>query len=59
MTLLLLVLLIAVVFIGVGFAFKVLWWVALAIVLVWALGLVFRGEKSNRERGGRGGWYRW
>jgi hypothetical protein len=59
MTPLLLVLLIAVVLLGLGFAMKVLWWIALVAMLVWALALFFRGARSNKERGGRGGWYRW
>jgi hypothetical protein len=45
---LLLVLLLAVVLFGVGFAVKALWWIALIVLAVWLLGFVVRGR-----------WYRW
>ncbi|MFJ5220886.1 hydrophobic protein [Streptomyces sp. NPDC088354] len=50
----LLVLLLALVLFGAGFALKALWWIAI-IVLVWAFGFVFRAA----EGGGRRRWYRW
>ncbi len=52
----LLVLLLAVVLFGLGFAVKVLWWIALAVLVVWLLGFLVRGAGSG---GGRGRWYRW
>ncbi|NUS16056.1 MAG: hydrophobic protein [Streptomyces sp.] len=51
----LLVLLLAVVLFGLGFAVKVLWWIAAAVLVVWLLGFVFRAA----EGGGRRHWYRW
>lgn len=49
------VLLLAVLLFGIGFAVKALWWVALAVLVIWALGFVFRAA----EGGGRRRWYRW
>lgn len=55
MAALLIVLLLAVVLFGLGFALKVLWWIAAAVLVVWLLGFVFRAaEGSGRRR-----WYRW
>jgi hypothetical protein len=53
---LLLVLLLALILFGVGFAVKVLWWVAVVVLVVWLLGFVMRGAGSG---GSRGRWYRW
>ncbi|MCW5251909.1 MULTISPECIES: hydrophobic protein [unclassified Streptomyces] len=53
---LLLVLLLAVVLFGIGFAVKVLWWIALAVLVIWLLGFLMRGTTAG---GGRGRWYRW
>ncbi|MGW4379134.1 hydrophobic protein [Kitasatospora sp. NPDC004531] len=53
---LLLVLLLAVVLFGAGFALKALWWVALFVLVVWLLGFIARGTAAG---GGRGRWYRW
>ncbi|MEU5432097.1 hydrophobic protein [Streptomyces sp. NPDC020719] len=53
MVALLLVLLLALILFGVGFAVKVLWWVALVVLVVWLIGFV------ARPRGGGGRWYRW
>ncbi|MGZ6535802.1 MAG: hydrophobic protein [Actinomycetota bacterium] len=39
---LLLLLLLALILFGFGFALKVLWWVALALVVVWIIGMVRR-----------------
>ncbi|MBD0693216.1 hydrophobic protein [Streptomyces sp. CBMA123] len=55
MLLLVLVLLLAIILGGAGFAIHILWWIALAVLVVWILGFVFTA-------GGRGGgnrWYRW
>lgn len=53
----LLVLLLAVILFGVGFAVKFLWWVALAVLVLWLLGFVMR--RGTAARGGRSRWYRW
>ncbi|CAM5456287.1 hypothetical protein [Streptomyces hirsutus] len=53
---LLLVLLLAVILFGAGFAVKILWWVALAVLVLWLLGFVMRSTPTG---GGRGRWYRW
>ncbi|MFF1809974.1 hydrophobic protein [Streptomyces sp. NPDC058251] len=50
---LLLVLLLALLLFGVGFAVKALWWIAVIVLVVWLLGFVARpGACSGR-------WYRW
>ncbi|MFE2994739.1 hypothetical protein ACFXG4_06975 [Nocardia sp. NPDC059246] len=43
-------------FAGLGFLVKVLWWIAIAVLVGWGLGFVFRTADSS---GGRGRWYRW
>jgi hypothetical protein len=53
---LLLVLLLALILFGAGFALKILWWVAVVVLVVWLLGFVVRSTNSG---GGRGRWYRW
>ena len=56
MALILLVLLLAIILGGLGFAVHVLWWLALIVLLVWLLGFLIRvGEGGAR----RGRWYRW
>ncbi|MDJ0386068.1 hydrophobic protein [Streptomyces sp. G-G2] len=50
---LLLVLLLALILFGAGFAVKVLWWVAIAVLVIWLLGFVARPKSSS------GRWYRW
>ncbi|GGZ69259.1 hydrophobic protein [Streptomyces bluensis] len=52
----LLVLLLALILFGVGFAVKALWWIALIVFVVWLLGFLVRGTSAA---GGRGRWYRW
>ncbi len=52
----LLVLLLALILFGAGFAVKVLWWIALAVLVVWLLGFFMR---STAAGGGRSRWYRW
>ncbi|MFG2306252.1 hydrophobic protein [Actinacidiphila glaucinigra] len=52
---LLLLLLLALILFGAGFALKALWWIAVIVLVVWLLGFVFRGA----EGGGRRRWYRW
>jgi membrane protein YdbS with pleckstrin-like domain len=56
MALILLVLLIALILGGLGFAVHVLWWIALAVLVVWLLGFVIRAAEGT---GGRRRWYRW
>ncbi|MFH8386725.1 hydrophobic protein [Kitasatospora sp. NPDC018058] len=55
MVALLLVLLIILVLFGAGFALHILWWVALAALVLWLLGFVVRGASGS----GRARWYRW
>ncbi|SDO67985.1 hydrophobic protein [Actinacidiphila guanduensis] len=52
---LLVVLLLALLLFGIGFAVKVLWWIALVVLVVWLLGFLVR----PRSGAGRGRWYRW
>jgi membrane protein YdbS with pleckstrin-like domain len=49
----LLVLILALILGGLGFAIHVLWWLALALLVLWLLGFVFRAGS------GRGRWYWW
>ncbi|MFI1919850.1 hypothetical protein [Nocardia sp. NPDC020380] len=56
MAILLLVLLLALVFVGLGFLVKVLWWVAIVVLAIWLLGFAFRSVDSA---GTRRRWYRW
>ncbi|MFJ7999112.1 DUF5670 family protein [Streptomyces sp. NPDC096310] len=53
---LLLVLLLALVLFGAGFALKALWIVAVIVLVLWALGFVMRSAGAS---GRRGRWYRW
>ncbi|MCX4855608.1 MULTISPECIES: hydrophobic protein [Streptomyces] len=52
----LLVLLLVLILFGAGFALKILWWIALAVLVLWLLGFLMRGTTSA---GNRGRWYRW
>jgi hypothetical protein len=55
MALILLVLLLALLLGGLGFAVHILWWIALIVLVVWVLGFLVRvGEGGSRRR-----WYRW
>ena len=54
---LLVVLLLALIFFGVGFVLKALWWIALALLVVWLLGFIVR--PTTGAGGRRGRWYRW
>ena len=55
MLLILLVLLLALLLGGLGFAVHILWWIALIVLIVWVLGFLIRvGEGGSRSR-----WYRW
>ncbi|MFI9358852.1 hydrophobic protein [Streptomyces lydicus] len=53
---LLLVVLLALLLFGAGFALKALWIVAVVVLAVWFLGFVLR---SAGPGGKRGRWYRW
>jgi hypothetical protein len=48
----LLLALLAVVLFGVGFLVHVLWYVAIAVAVIWVLGFVFSSGHQRR-------WYRW
>jgi membrane protein YdbS with pleckstrin-like domain len=51
-------LLVVILLFGVGFAIHVLWWIALAALVIWLLGFVLRiGETIARPRRRR--WYYW
>ncbi|MFF1343244.1 hydrophobic protein [Streptomyces sp. NPDC058290] len=50
---LLLVLLLVLLLFGAGFAVKILWWAAIAVLILWLIGFV------ARPKGGSGRWYRW
>lgn len=52
----LLVLLLVLILFGAGFAVKILWWIALAVLVLWLLGFLMR---STTASGSRGRWYRW
>ncbi|HEU0239922.1 MAG TPA: hypothetical protein VFR11_11710 [Micromonosporaceae bacterium] len=56
MAILLLVLLLALILGGLGFAVHVLWWIALVVLVIWVIGFVARGTTAA---GSRGRWYRW
>jgi hypothetical protein len=46
--LILLILILAIVLAGLGFAVHLLWWLAIIVAIVWALGFVFRGGTGRR-----------
>lgn len=56
MGIILIVLLIALLLGGLGFAAHILWWIALIVLAVWAIGFLVRGTHAG---GGRARWYRW
>jgi hypothetical protein len=53
MGIIVLVLLLALILGGLGFAVHVLWWLALVVIAIWLIGFLVR----TAEGGGR--WYRW
>jgi hypothetical protein len=55
MGIILLVLLLALILGGLGFAIHILWWIALIVLVIWLIGFVVR----MGEGGSRGRWYRW
>jgi hypothetical protein len=52
----LLVLLLALILGGLGFAIHVLWWIALVVLVIWLAGFLFRAAETG---GSRRRWYRW
>ncbi|HEY5835330.1 hydrophobic protein [Streptomyces sp.] len=52
---LLVVLLLALILFGLGFAVKVLWWIAIAALVIWLLGFLVRGTGTGS---GHGRWHR-
>ncbi len=54
MLMLILVFLLAAVLFGLGFAVKVLFWIALVVIILWILGFLV-----GRLSGGRRRWYYW
>jgi hypothetical protein len=58
MLVILLALLVVLILFGAGFALHVLWWIALAALVIWLLGFLLRvGETIARPRRRR--WYNW
>ncbi|WP_327229191.1 hydrophobic protein [Streptomyces murinus] len=56
---LILVLLLALILFGAGFALKALWWIAVIVLIVWLLGFVVRSADSGGRKGRWYRWYRW
>jgi hypothetical protein len=56
MAALLLVLVLALLLFGAGFALKILWVFAVAVLIIWLLGFLIR---STTGAGTRARWYRW
>ena len=56
MAIILIVLLLALILGGLGFAVHVLWWIALAVLVLWLIGFAFR---SSAGAGPRRRWYYW
>ncbi|MFE9611071.1 hydrophobic protein [Streptomyces sp. NPDC006012] len=54
----LLVLLVVLILFGIGFVVKLLWWIALALLVVWLLGLLVRGllHTGGHDPGRRHRW---
>ena len=52
MALILLILILAIILAGLGFAVHLLWWLAVIVAIVWLLGFAFRSGRGRR-------WYRW
>ena len=53
MAVLLLVLLLALILGGLGFAVHVLWWIALIVLAIWVIGFFMRSADTGAR------WYRW
>ncbi|MGP3983773.1 hydrophobic protein [Streptomyces sp. KR80] len=54
---LLLVLILAVLLFGAGFALEALWWIAAIVLVLWLLGFVIHPTAAPGARRSR--WYRW
>jgi hypothetical protein len=60
MGIILLFLLLALVLGGLGFAVHILWWIALAVLVLWVIGFLVGGVAHEGAGGGRRRWYgRW
>jgi hypothetical protein len=67
MAVILAALLVVLILFGIGFAIHVLWWLALAALIIWVLGFFLRvGDNVGRprrrnwfSRAPRRSWYRW
>lgn len=57
MAIILIALLVVLILGGLGFAIHVLWWLALAALIIWLVGFLVRGGESARTRRHR--WYYW
>jgi len=58
MAVILVALLVVLILFGLGFAIHVLWWLAIAALVIWVLGFFLRvGETIARPRRRR--WYNW
>jgi hypothetical protein len=57
MAIILIALLIILLLGGLGFAIHVLWWIALAALVIWLLGFALRSAEGVGSRRSR--WYRW
>jgi hypothetical protein len=57
MMVILLVLLLAIILAGLGFAIHLLWWIALIVLAIWLVGFLFRAAEPSGSRRRR--WYRW
>ena len=58
MAVILVALLVVLILFGLGFAIHVLWWLALAALVIWAVGFFLRvGETIAKPRRRR--WYNW
>jgi hypothetical protein len=57
MAIVLLALLVILILFGLGFTLHVLWWIAIAALVLWLLGFVLRvGQTAGKSRRR---WYRW
>jgi hypothetical protein len=57
MLVIVLALLVVLILFGLGFTLHVLWWIALAALVIWLLGFLFRG--GGTAVGPRRRWYNW
>ncbi len=57
MALIFVVLILVLILGGLGFLLHLLWWVALAMLVLWLLGFAFRAAAPSGR--GRRRWYRW